>query len=156
VESIIFFAFHRSGLMSCIFPVLYAAMSCFACSRPAEEVRSVLFRDESHVRLRPVWAMLGPKVVVLTTPSMHIEDVSTAVSPGIRNVHRVPYPPPIRAEVILRDGQVTGARKRRSHSKVRKNNCTIEPPLSVLEGANLRSSTIAVHETRADSGADLG
>jgi len=42
VESIIFFAFHSSGVISGIFPVLYAVTSFFAFSRPAEEVRSVL------------------------------------------------------------------------------------------------------------------
>jgi hypothetical protein len=42
VESMIFFAFHSSGVMSRRLPVLYAVTSCFAFSRPAEEVRSVL------------------------------------------------------------------------------------------------------------------
>lgn len=42
VESIVFFACHRSGVMSWIFPILYAVTSCFAFSRPAEDVNSVL------------------------------------------------------------------------------------------------------------------
>jgi hypothetical protein len=43
VESIIFFACHSSGFISRILPCLYAETSCFACSRPAEDVRSVLY-----------------------------------------------------------------------------------------------------------------
>jgi len=42
VESIIFFALHRSGVISLICPCLYAVTSCFACSSPAEDVNSVL------------------------------------------------------------------------------------------------------------------
>src|SRR5690242_2624465 len=42
VESMTFFAFHSSGVISCIFPVLYAVTICFASSRPAEEVNRVL------------------------------------------------------------------------------------------------------------------
>lgn len=42
VESIVFFASHSSGDMSRIFPVLYAVTSCFAFSRPAADVNSVL------------------------------------------------------------------------------------------------------------------
>jgi hypothetical protein len=38
----IFFAFHNSGVISGIFPVLYAVTSFFALSRPAEDVSSVL------------------------------------------------------------------------------------------------------------------
>jgi hypothetical protein len=42
VESIVFFACQRSGVMSRILPVLYAVTSCFAFSRPVEDVKSVL------------------------------------------------------------------------------------------------------------------
>jgi hypothetical protein len=42
VDSIVFFASHRSGVISRILPVLYAVTSCFAFSRPAEDVNSVL------------------------------------------------------------------------------------------------------------------
>jgi len=42
VESIVFFASHRSGVMSRILPVLYAVTSCFAFSRPAADVNNVL------------------------------------------------------------------------------------------------------------------
>ena len=44
VESMIFFAFHNSGVISGILPVLYAVTSFFAFSRPADEVRRVLLR----------------------------------------------------------------------------------------------------------------
>lgn len=37
-----FFACHSSGVISRTLPVLYAVMSCFAFSRPAEDVRSIL------------------------------------------------------------------------------------------------------------------
>jgi hypothetical protein len=43
VESIVFFACHSSGVMSRIFPILYAVTSCFAFSRPAEDVNNVLY-----------------------------------------------------------------------------------------------------------------
>lgn len=42
VESIVFFASHKSGVMSRILPVLYAVTSCLAFSRPAADVKSVL------------------------------------------------------------------------------------------------------------------
>jgi hypothetical protein len=42
VESIIFFALHRSGVISLICPCLYAVTSCFACSSPTEDVNSIL------------------------------------------------------------------------------------------------------------------
>jgi hypothetical protein len=42
VESMIFFAFHNSGVIFGIFPVLYVVTSLFASSRPAEDVNSVL------------------------------------------------------------------------------------------------------------------
>ena len=42
VESIIFFALHRSGVISLICPCLYAVTSCFACSSLAEDVNSIL------------------------------------------------------------------------------------------------------------------
>lgn len=40
--SITFFACHSSGVMLCARPVLYCVTSCFACSRPEEEVNKVL------------------------------------------------------------------------------------------------------------------
>lgn len=52
VESIIFFALHSSGVMSRIFPVLYAVTSCFACSRPAEDVSRVLVCQKSALVLQ--------------------------------------------------------------------------------------------------------
>lgn len=42
VESIIFLALHRSGVISLICPCLYDVTSCFACSSPAEDVNSIL------------------------------------------------------------------------------------------------------------------
>ena len=42
VESIIFFALHRSGVISLICPCLYDVTSCFACSSPVEDVNSIL------------------------------------------------------------------------------------------------------------------
>jgi hypothetical protein len=42
VESTTFFALQSSGVMSCIWPVLYATRRFLACSRPARPTRRVL------------------------------------------------------------------------------------------------------------------
>lgn len=42
VESMTFFAFHSSGVISWILPVLYAVTICLAFSSPADEVNRVL------------------------------------------------------------------------------------------------------------------
>jgi hypothetical protein len=76
VESMIFFAFHNSGVICCIFPVLYAVTSVFAFSRPAEDVNSVLCCAWSAACSQVNRAHVGkaksnkkrPEVVVLTTP----------------------------------------------------------------------------------------
>jgi hypothetical protein len=41
VESTIFFACHISGVICLVSPVLYEVTSCFACSRPEDETKSV-------------------------------------------------------------------------------------------------------------------
>lgn len=133
VESIIFFAFHSSGVMSRIFPILYEVTSCFAFSRPADDVNNVLHgallvtafrRSDLPVRRQDAQRLYKKKkrtrerkkkklkVVVLTTPSPCQQTVHcAAVSPRVCNIGRVLHAPPVRAEIVLRYRQVAISRK---------------------------------------------
>lgn len=81
VESTIFFALHKSGVIDCSCPFLYAETSFFACSRPAAETKRVLKQsickqDQKSTDMR----LSGVGMVVIYLPHCDMATWSTRVS----------------------------------------------------------------------------
>jgi hypothetical protein len=117
VESTIFLAFHISGVMTFASPILYDVTSCFACSRPEEETKSVL-RGRSSVHALPLRLVMPvlryvadlqhlcrARVVTSQIHECHIMACSS--SPRICYLGRLLDTTPVRGEVISRRGQIS-------------------------------------------------